>query len=67
MILDFSLQFEMEEDISKLSLFKSKMEKEIYGWCGAIAKILGLLPPIAIADGWNGVSTIGLVIVSRLL
>lgn len=57
----------MEEDISKLSLFKSKMEKEIYGWCGAIAKILGLLPPIAIADGWNGVSTIGLVIVSRLL
>jgi len=57
----------MEEDISKLILYKSKMQKEIYGWCGAIAKILGLLPPTAIADGWNGVSTIGLVIVGRLL
>ena len=57
----------MEEDISKLSLYKFEMQKEIYGRCGAIAKILGLLPPIAIANGWNGVSTIRLVIVSRLL
>ena len=57
----------MEEDISKLSLYKFEMQKEIYGRCGAIAKILGLLPPTAIANGWNGVSTIRLVIVSRLL
>lgn len=57
----------MEEDISKLSLYKFETEKEIYGQCGAIAKIVGLLTPTVIANGWNGVSTIGLVIVGRLL